>query len=229
MSSDKIFYAIVGFFTVAMFVGIVFFASSNNTSSTGKTEENVYTPEQILGEDPHVFGDIETAKVVMVEFSDFQCPACKNFSSSVVTRIKEDYPEDVAIVYRHLPLTTIHNYAFDAAVASEAARKQDKFWEYHDELFKNQGTTQNPLKEEDFIDIAAGLGLDTEQFKKDIDSKEVQDLARDDFNFALSIGLNSTPSVFINGKKVDLQTTDIFTYIDSLVTTSTPTAGEQQN
>lgn len=225
MSSDKVFYAIVGSFTLLLFVGIVFFATKNSSTTNNQQSGNTsYSQEELIGENPHVWGDIENASVVIVEFSDFQCPACKNFTQTFVSRVKELYPNDVAIVYRHLPLTTIHDYAFNAAVASEAAAKQGKFWEYGDVLFENQSTNDKPLKEDDFVKIAGDLGLDTEQFKNDYNASETESLAREDLNYALSIGLNSTPTVFINGTKIDLQNTDLFTYIEKIVSSKpTPT------
>jgi len=222
MSSDKVFYAVVGFFTVLLFAGIVFFATKNNPSTPSTSEPITYDAKELIGENPHVYGDLATAPVVLVEFSDFQCPACKNFATTFISRVKELYPNDVAIVYRNLPLTTIHKYSFNAAVAAEAAAKQDKFWEYHDALFENQGTNDDQLKEEDFVKIAGDLGLDTEKFKSDYNSSNVESLARDDLNYALSLNLNSTPTIFINGVKIDLQHTDPFTYIEKIVSSSTP-------
>lgn len=221
MSSDKVFYAVVGFFTVLLFVGIVFFATKNNSSTSTTSKSITYDDKELIGEDPHVFGDLQTAPVVLVEFSDFQCPACKNFADNFISRIKELYPNDVSIVYRNLPLTTLHKYAFNAAIAAEAAAKQDKFWEYSDALFENQGTNDSQLREEDFVKIANDLGLDTEKFKNDYNSSDTESLVRDDLNYALSIGLNSTPTVFINGVKIDLQNTDLFTYIQKIVSSST--------
>ncbi|MFC1649464.1 DsbA family protein [Patescibacteria group bacterium] len=87
-------------------------------------------------ENDHTKGSPE-AKVILVEYSDFQCPACGAYAA-VLSRLSEEIPEDLLIIYRHFPLSNIHTNARAAAIASEAAAQQGKFWEYHDLLFTNQ-------------------------------------------------------------------------------------------
>ena len=197
MNSDKIFYIVVGVITVAIFFGIIFFAGGSNQKTINSTDVDIKT---LLGENTHSTIDTEKAKVVLVEFSDFQCPACKS-ALGEVSRIKEDFKNTVAIVYKNYPLTSIHNYAYKAALASEAAAKQGKFWEYHDILFREQREVSNPLKDEDFHSFAQELKLNEEQFKKDYQSTDIKKLVDADIKLGDTLGLKGTPTFYLNGKQ----------------------------
>ena len=197
MNSDKIFYIVVGVITVAIFFGIIFFAGGSNQKTINSTDVDIKT---LLGENTHSTIDTEKAKVVLVEFSDFQCPACKS-ALGEVSRIKEDFKDTVAIVYKNYPLTSIHNYAYKAALASEAAAKQGKFWEYHDILFREQREVSNPLKDEDFYSFALELKLNEEQFKKDYQSTDIKKLVDADIKLGDTLQLKGTPTFYLNGKQ----------------------------
>ena len=156
-------------------------------------------------------------KNVLIEYSDFQCPACKN-AHNVLKAIEASGSADfeitkkVTFVYRHFPLTQIHDKANVAAYAAEAAGKQDKFWEMTDLLFDNQQTwkeSNNP-QEKDFINYAKELKLDLEKFKKDIDSSEVKNKVAEDLREAEQMGVSSTPTFFLNGQKVEVNSFDEF-------------------
>ena len=99
----------------------------------GKETDYSYQQE----ESDRVWGS-ETAKVTLIEYADFQCPACATYYP-IVKELKEKYPEDLRVVFRHFPLITIHKNAFPSAIAAEAAQEQGKFWEMHDILFEKQG------------------------------------------------------------------------------------------
>lgn len=201
--NDKIFYVLVTAFTVVLFGGILFFATRPTVSNQNPNTQQQTTVEssELVGDSPNVKGDLEKAKVVVVEFADFQCPACKG-AWGELARIPDDFGEDVAVVYRQFPLTSIHNYAYNASLASEAAAKQGKFFEYHDLLFRNQADTNNPLTDEDFISFAQELELDVDQFKSDMDSDEIRDQVKEDMAYADSLGLNSTPTIYVDGVQV---------------------------
>ncbi len=199
MNSDKIFYIVVGLITVALFFGIIFFAGG---STPNKINTKDITVDTLLGNSYHSTIDPKKAKVVLVEFSDFQCPACKS-ALGEVSRIKEDFKDSVAIVYKNYPLTSIHNYAYKAAIAAEAAGKQNRFWDYHDILFREQKEVANPLKDEDFYAFAKELKLNEEQFKKDYESTEAKSLVDEDIKLGDSLGIRGTPTFYLNGKKYD--------------------------
>ena len=135
----------------------------------------------------------ENAPVTIVEFSDFQCPYC----SRVVPTLKElvaRYPEEVRVVFRHLPLD-FHAQARGAAQASICAGQQDKFWEYHDLLFANQ----KAMGRDQLSSFATGLGLDTELFEACMAAPETDALVAADLEAAERLGATGTPAFFING------------------------------
>lgn len=156
-------------------------------------------------------------KNILVEYSDFQCPACKG-THEVLKTIEASGSADFVItkkitfVYRHFPLSQIHDKANVAAYAAEAAGKQNKFWEMADLLFDNQQTwkeSSNP-QQEDFVNYAKELKLDLEKFTKDINSPEVKNKVAEDSREAEQISVNSTPTFFLNGQKVIVNSYDEF-------------------
>ncbi|MDP6977370.1 MAG: thioredoxin domain-containing protein [Myxococcota bacterium] len=134
------------------------------------------------------------AKVTVVEFSDFQCPFCSRVAPTLA-RLQKEYPNDVKIVFRHLPLS-FHKQAQGAAEAAEAAGLQGKFWEMHDKMFAEQRS----LSDEKYAQWAAELGLDVEKFKKDMKSSQVQTRIARDKQEAAALGVSGTPGFFINGR-----------------------------
>jgi protein-disulfide isomerase len=133
-------------------------------------------------------------KVVIVSFSDFQCPFCSRVLPTL-KQIADNYKNDVAFSFKHLPLE-FHQNATPAAQATEAARLQGKFWEMHDKLFANQ----QALSVEDFDKYAKEIGLNVSKFKTDFASKEVKDRIDRDKTVAAKFGARGTPSFFINGR-----------------------------
>src|ERR1043166_4997158 len=137
----------------------------------------------------------ETAPIRIAEFSDFQCGYCAGVGATLA-QIRRVYKDDVQIVWKNLPLTSIHNNAMNAALASEAAYKQGKFWEFHDKLFENQ----DKLDVDSLKRYAGELGLNTPQFETDLQSSDVKNRVDKDVNEATSLGVTGTPTFFINGR-----------------------------
>ena len=135
------------------------------------------------------------APIVIVEFSDFQCPFCKRFYDETYRQLMNAYPGQIRFVYRHLPLTSIHPEAFPAAEASMCANEQNAFQQYHDKLFENQ----DKLGRELYMQIAAVLSLDIVSFEDCLNTGRSKDLIQQDSDFALNLGVQSTPTFFING------------------------------
>ena len=133
-------------------------------------------------------------KIVMAEFSDFECPFCAR-AHEVVKQFMSKNQNDVTLVYKHFPLTEIHKQAEPAALASWAAMQQGKFWEYHDVLFEQQGR----LGEELYLEIANNLKLDIPRFNRDRQSKEAKDTVKKEFELGKSLGVRGTPSFVVNG------------------------------
>lgn len=152
-----------------------------------------------VSEEDWVLGS-EDALMTIIFYTDFQCPYCALFASES-HKLLETYPDDVRLVYRPLPLS-YHNLAPLAAQAAEAAGLQGKFWEMHDHIFAKQ-QDWNSLTIEGFTewlnDAAEELGLDVEQFSADAVSEEIVNKITEQTEFHLSLGINATPSLFING------------------------------
>jgi protein-disulfide isomerase len=143
------------------------------------------------------------APAILIEYSDFQCPACKAYAP-LVEQMKELFGDQLAVVYRHYPLTSIHQQAELAAQAAEAAGKQGAFWEMHDLLFERQTEwSRNRRAEQLFIDYAEELGLNKNQFVSDLKSAEVKGLVKADSQNAVRLGLTGTPTFFLQGERID--------------------------
>jgi protein-disulfide isomerase len=136
------------------------------------------------------------AKVVIVEFSDFQCPFCSR-AAKTVKQIKEKYGEKVRFVFRQYPLS-FHKNANIAAQASLAAHAQGKFWEYHDLMFENQQALEQPKLEE----YAAKVKLDVKAFKAAMTSEATKKAVAADLETGNQVGVRGTPSMFVNGARV---------------------------
>jgi protein-disulfide isomerase len=141
--------------------------------------------------------------VTLVEFSDFQCPACLSVQEPL-KQILAKYEGKVQFIYRHFPLSSIHKNAQMAAQASEAAYQQGKFWEMHDLLFAKQAewaSLENP--KESFGAYATLLGLDLPKFLSDMESQATKDAVNTDILATARYRLTGTPTFFINGTKVE--------------------------
>jgi protein-disulfide isomerase len=159
--------------------------------------EQIY--KALVGESP-VLGDRD-AKVTIVEFSDFQCPYCGRVMPTL-EEIRKNYGKEVRIVFKHNPLP-LHPDAPYAAKAAVAAGKQGKFWEMHDKLFAaNNSHAPEALRAAKVDAMAEALGLDLEQYKRDVASPEAIDLVGSDQAQARQLGANGTPAFFINGQKL---------------------------
>ena len=143
-------------------------------------------------------------KVTLVEFSDFQCPACKAFYP-VVNQVYEKYKNDLQLVYRNFPLPQ-HENAKLAAIAAQAAGTQGKFWEYADLLYNNQDN----LKKKDLIKYAEETGMNVEKFKKDLDDGTYAAQVEDDIQTGLKIGINATPTFILNNVVMTIDTPNDF-------------------
>lgn len=138
-----------------------------------------------------------SAPVTIVEFSDFECPFCQRVAPTL-KRVRETYGDRVRIVWKDFPLTQIHPNAFKAGEAAHCAGEQGKYWEYHDRLFANQ----QAMRLEDLKQHAAVLGLDTARFNECVDSSKYGERVRDGVAQGSRLGVNSTPTIYINGRLV---------------------------
>jgi protein-disulfide isomerase len=149
------------------------------------------------------------APVTLIEFSDFQCPFCLRVSPTL-KKIRQTYGDKVRIVWKDFPLTQIHPEAFKAGEAGHCAAEQGKFWEYHDQLFGNQ----QALLPDDLKKHAVASGMDAERFNACLDTSKHAERVRDGVAQGTRLGVNSTPTVFINGRRVSgAQPYDVFASI----------------
>jgi protein-disulfide isomerase len=136
----------------------------------------------------------ESARLTIVEFSDFQCPFCRT-GANALTEIAEAYPKDVRLVFKQFPLES-HSQAALAAEASLAAQAQGKFWEMHDRIFANPRS----LTEPNLIAWAKELGMDAGRFASDLSSRKYQNAVQSEVREGLDAGVEGTPTVFLNGR-----------------------------
>ncbi|MDP3758800.1 MAG: thioredoxin domain-containing protein [Candidatus Daviesbacteria bacterium] len=191
--------------TLVLLVGGIFLLSRGNSAPAeieGASVSQIdYTKGQKIGSD--------SAKVKLVEFSDFQCPACKT-AEPVIKNVLLTYSDKVQFIYRHFPLPQ-HAFGKQTAVYAEAAGEQGKFWEMHDKIFETQAEWSG-LNDNDatafFLGLTKQLGLNENRIKQAVATDSLK--ARIDVDTAEGnrLGVNSTPTFFINGRKVNLQSFD---------------------
>lgn len=181
---NKILFAIIGG-TLLFVIGISFFLGRPQPI---KTIDTVI----LAGDSSHFLGNKE-AKIIVVEFSDYQCPACKN-AQPMVLEILKKYQNRIKFVYRHFPLPQ-HEFAAVSAYAAEAAGLQNKFWEYHDKLFEKSPE----LSRDQLIKYAQELDLNMDQFTKDLDADTVKQKVLADQADGTKAGIEFTPTFYING------------------------------
>ena len=169
------------------------------------TQEPQYIRYDIPTQGAYALGP-ENAPITIVEFSDFQCPYCRRWHEQVYEPLLAAYPGKIRMVYRHLPLTSIHPDAFPAAEAAMCAGEQDAFWPYHDKLFSSE-----TLGREIYTQYAQELSLDMNSFEACMTDHKYQEAIQIDTDFAIDLGIRSTPTFFINGLAVvGAQPLDVF-------------------
>jgi len=137
----------------------------------------------------------------ITKFSDYQCPACK-FYGQILDQAKKEFGQRIEVTYKNYPLR-MHQYADLAARAAEAAKAQGKFIEMHEMLFTGQESWSRGNAEAIFIGYAKSLDLDMDQFKADLNSARLNRIVLADKREGTTLGVNSTPTFFFDGKKVE--------------------------
>ena len=134
-----------------------------------------------------------SSPVVLDEYGDYQCPPC-GLLYPVLKDIEKEYGNQLKIVFHHFPLAKIHKNAMAAARAAEAARNQNKFWEMHDHLYRNQNAWKDlDDPRQTFVQYAKELGMNAERFSHDLDSPQVEQRINDDMQKGASLGVTGTP------------------------------------
>lgn len=179
----------------ALIVALFVWGAKAPTLNPPLTQNEVYPLDNVKGN--------KVSKTVLIEYSDFQCPACRSYYL-ITKQLMVEFGDKIAFVYRHFPLTNIHPNAELAARAAEAAGKQNEFWGMHDLLFEKQSEWSNSSNPEPLFEkYAALLGISVEQFKTDFNSVEVKNFVKAERAYAIKSGLNATPTFFLNGEKIE--------------------------
>jgi protein-disulfide isomerase len=162
-------------------------------------------------DDPAALGDVD-APVVMINYSEYQCPFCGKFARDTKPELVERYVEDgtLRIEWRDFPY--LGPESITSAKAGYAAGQQDSFWEFHDAMFADQQPPNSGrLTEEYLLDKAEQVGLDVEQFRADMTSKEAAATVKKDFDEGQEIGVTGTPAFIVNGRPImGAQPTEVF-------------------
>lgn len=173
-------------------------------ADTGANDPSAEAPKQIIvpevTEADHIRGKAN-AKVTIIEYSDYQCPYCQRHEKTM-QEVAKAYPNDVRIVYRHFPLSSIHPFAQKAAEASECANIQGKFWEMHDQLFL-LAESASGLSIDGMKKLAADLKLDTNKFNNCLDKGETASIVNQMYQDAAAAGVSGTPANFVNGQTLE--------------------------
>ncbi len=182
--------------TTALVFGVV------TIFSKGNVWQEPVEQALLMTDSPHVKG-AQNALVTIVEFSDFQCPACKAVNP-LVEQVLAQYPDQVRLIYRHFPLSSIHHNAQLAAQAAEVAAQDGQFWEYYDLLFTHQAVwsklDQKQVYLEQLAAYAEELGIDKDNFLERIESDHIKSLVTEDLTAGGRLDIKGTPTLYVNGQ-----------------------------
>ncbi len=201
MNNDKKPIILAGAVLAIIIAGtIYYFASGENTANTSQNKTVIEGPS----ENDWIRGNKESG-VSLIEYSDFQCPACGAYYP-LVKQMEKEFGDKIAFVYRNFPLRQLHPNAQIAAQAAESAGKQGKFWEMHDVLFEKQkewSTKSSEEIKETLAQYAQTLELNVDQFKTDLEAKETKQKVDEDYESGQKYNITATPTFFVNGKKIE--------------------------
>lgn len=219
-SNSKFPLAIIGLVLLAAVIGVLWFYNSSsskpeksstnsaNKKSDNSADLNLYAKAPQGAQPPNMLGS-PGAAVIVEEFADFQCPTC----AVVHPRMKEInalYGSRIKFIYRNFPITQIHKNAYDAALAAEAAGFQGKFWAMQEQLFSNQTSWSNASDARQIFEgYAQKIGLDLPKFQTDMVAITTKQRIDNDIQRARALGVNGTPTLYINGRQVAFEQMDV--------------------
>lgn len=199
--------AVASVLFLVLFVGIVLIAKEKkNPETTAEKIEFSKSGHERMERTKNLeatnSADNAQNAVSIVEFADLQCPACRTFHPTVVELLKT-YPDRVKVTYKHFPLVAIHKNAMAAAIAAEAAGRQNKFFEFVDMAYEKQASwSELSDPQPQFEIIAKAINLDLEQFKKDQKDPDIEKIVNEERNEGIKNGVSGTPTFFIEGKRI---------------------------
>ena len=198
MKKQVISMIVIALAVIGIGVGLFFASKGSEPAPVGQQVDG----KSLVRDNSHMTGKKE-AKVTMVEFGDYQCPACA-FYDPVIKQIIDQYKNnpDFNFVFRNFPLNQLHPNAMISAEAAEAAAEQGKFWEMRSLIYEKQKDwAEKPEPLDMFVGYAQTLGLDTAKFKTAVEQAKFRAVINADEADGTKIGVDSTPTVFINGEK----------------------------
>lgn len=215
-------FVIIGLIALVTIIGIYAVSQSGkeetgntntNTSANAQSEADKQAREAYAkapaGANPANFLGSENSPVVVEEFADFQCPTC-GVVHPKVKEVVSHFGNKIKFVFRNYPLTQVHPHAYDAAVAAEAAGMQGKFWQMQEMIFTNQGNWSAQTNARGmFKDYAAKIGLDVTKYENDTLAMATKQRVDADMQRGNAIGIQSTPTILINGKMVPFSQVEI--------------------
>lgn len=198
MSKETKIILIISAMFVAVFIGFIYLATKPN--SVNQSQPTVVDPNLLVRKDSYQTSPTN-GKITLVEFGDFQCPACGE-AHPIIKEILKNYGDKVNFVFRNFPLSQ-HTNALPAAETAEAAGAQGKYWEMYDKLYENQdkwSSSTNVINI--FVGYAKDLGLDVDKFTQDVKGEKYKDRITQDENDGNVIAIDSTPTFFVDGQKM---------------------------
>jgi protein-disulfide isomerase len=180
---------------------LLVFLLLRNSQRSGNSNNPTPDPSTPSGADPpHIRGNAN-APVTLEEFADFQCPSCGDYYPEL-KKIEAEFGDRLRVIFRQRPLIPPHEHALIAAQAAEAAGLQGRFWEMHDKLYENQKAWSEAKDVvPQFVDYAKQIGIDPDRFMRDLNGEVVAARIFQDGKRAHALGVNATPTFFVNGKE----------------------------
>lgn len=157
----------------------------------------------------HITGDAGS-EISLLEYGDYQCSHCSD-AYKLIKKLQQKFGTRMSYVFRHFPLTDVHIYAKQAAIATEAAAAQNRFWDMHDIIYENQ----QKLSPAGLLSFATTLGLDMDKFKKDIRDKAFEEKVEASYEEGRRNGVNFTPFYVLNGQRFTGGSKDLFDHLQS--------------
>jgi protein-disulfide isomerase len=204
---------------IVVLAGLVFVSAKNKIDVSSVDINKIQPASDQSGQiADHVFGKADS-KVMLIEYGDYQCPGC-GAAYPTLKALSEKYKDQLAFVFRNFPLTSLHPNARAAAAAAEAAGLQGKYWEMHNKLYETQSDWQNltgNARSDFFAGYAADFGLNVDTFKTDLGGINVNQKISYDQAVGKKANVNSTPTLYLNGKAVTQDTWNDQAKFDTLI------------
>lgn len=211
---DKRAWILFGAATVAILAGLVFFSRQEKLDLSNVDATKIITEDKVeetgSGLPDNIIGN-KGSKVVLVEYGDYSCDGCAALDGRLKP-VVDEFKDDIAFVYRHFPITSIHPNSLLASTYVEAAGFQGKYWQLHETLFKNYDSWRwlgTDSRDQKLQEYAQSVGLDMDKLKEDLGDQRIKKKVDFDQQLGKSIGVNATPTLFLNGEKLGDEVSDM--------------------